>query len=194
MEQSYILIFVCDSQKILLISSQIIKKMPNPSQTFTNHKFCQTSSLVRQTITNRHKHKHCKSCVIVNVRYCTIHKLCKNLLKTWYELKYESLWIYGVCGEAKIWIFMEWSSSIFCDLRYGDQMPMSQITNILCVFVSHKQKLRYETAPIFDNSWTLFQVVLLNYFLVWYNLLIVKIKDNYCVDGILTLADHYILR
>ncbi len=39
-----------------LITNQ--KKMPTPSQTITNHKFCKTSSLVWQSVTNRHKHKH----------------------------------------------------------------------------------------------------------------------------------------
>jgi hypothetical protein len=38
--------------------------------------------------------------------------------------------------------------SIFCDLRYGDQMQMSQITNNCFVFVNHKHKSRYETAPL----------------------------------------------
>jgi hypothetical protein len=96
LEQSHISICVYDSQKLLLILSQITKKITKP---ITNrHKSqiklmaCKMSSLENQAITNGHKHKHCKSCIIMNVIYPTIHKVCRNLIKTPYQLKYKSLW------------------------------------------------------------------------------------------------------
>jgi hypothetical protein len=41
--------------------------------------------------------------------------------------------------------------AFFCDLRYGDQTQTSQITNHKFVFVNHKHKNRYDTAPIRDR-------------------------------------------
>ncbi len=38
--------------------------------------------------------------------------------------------------------------AFFCDLRYGDQTRTSQITNHKFVFVNHKHKNRYDTAPL----------------------------------------------
>jgi hypothetical protein len=66
LEQCHISICVNDSQKLLLISTQITKKSSKTSQTVTNHKFCRTSSLVQQSITNIHKHKHTPSPTFVS--------------------------------------------------------------------------------------------------------------------------------
>ncbi len=61
-----------------------------------------------------------------------------DLQSVWRGKKYESLWN-GVVA-------------FFYDLRYGDQMPTSQITNTFFVFVGHKHKLRYETTHCSNNN------------------------------------------
>ncbi len=57
------------------------------------------------------------------------------------------------CVIYQSWVVMThviilWHVAFFCDLRYGDQTWTLQITNHKFVFVNHKHKNRYDTAPM----------------------------------------------